>query len=75
VTIHLPLLTSLQVYRSRELWPKGVTEAGLEPSRGVFSILYLFSSPNSLEVEHQSCKLEVLSSILSLGSVFIRGEG
>ena len=25
-------------------------------------------SPNSLEVEHQSCKLEVLSSILSLGS-------
>ena len=27
-------------------------------------------SPNSLEVEHQSCKLEVLSSILSLGSLF-----
>ena len=27
-------------------------------------------SPNSLEVEHQSCKLEVLSSILSLGSSF-----
>ena len=27
-------------------------------------------SPNSLEVEHQSCKLEVLSSILSLGFTF-----
>ena len=27
-------------------------------------------SPNSLEVEHQSCKLEVLSSILSLGFPF-----
>ena len=27
-------------------------------------------SPNSLEVEHQSCKLEVLSSILSLGFRF-----
>ena len=55
-----------------------MAEAGLEPATNnegidvyfLFSTLSLFPSPNSLEVEHQSCKLEVLSSILSLGSTF-----
>ena len=55
-----------------------MAEAGLEPATNnegidvyfLFSTLFLFCSPNSLEVEHQSCKLEVLSSILSLGCTF-----